>query len=473
MSALIVIDDGTNPPTVGSVDEPNSFLGTLFTFTNFDDSGVLGWRWTLVDKPEGSSAVLSSLSANTTTITPDIAGSYLVRLETFLDAARTQADSADEQLIGVRYPTPRDWLIPAAGQTLQLGGVRGWAAQVNRILIDMQNAFTSSGLQANFDVDRNIVTTAAKGPLTLDATEDTELLILTNAVAGHSKPILKIVGPATGALAPTIDITSATANQPVIKVRTGHHKPDIIYLDDNTNLTKIIHGVSGAGSEVVLTSAGLLFGQDAPAIVSCSTITSGDGQQLTIQGGFTSDGAARGGPLILQGGQGFLPGNTYIDGGTDGVTSFGDVNIGTLTTVNTFIGDGSGNGICEVQNPMRVDFDFSVGGSFAQNGLSCPLVEINSASFTWDPSVAQLELVDTTAGNINITLPLTPTQGALLMVKKTNTGANKITLVRAGTETIEGAGANFDLPGSTGAGRPAWVVAYDVNNNAWWLVSLS
>lgn len=145
MTAQIVIDDGSNPPVTGSTDEPNSFLETSHTLSNFDDTGVLGHRWTLVDKPIGSGASLSSTSDPSITITPDIAGSYLIRLETFTDAARTVLDDADEQVIGIRLPTPFDWLIPAAGETRQQSSSRGWATTREEAIRDV-HTFMNSGL---------------------------------------------------------------------------------------------------------------------------------------------------------------------------------------------------------------------------------------------------------------------------------------------------------------------------------------
>lgn len=126
MTAAIVIDNGTDPPVTGSSDEVNARLSVVHTLSNFDDTGVLGWEWTLLDKPIGSSAVLSAQFTASTTITPDVAGSYFVRLRTFTDAGRTTLDAVDEQVIGIRFPTPFDWLVPAAGETDQQG-TRGWA----------------------------------------------------------------------------------------------------------------------------------------------------------------------------------------------------------------------------------------------------------------------------------------------------------------------------------------------------------
>ncbi len=133
MTAQIVVDDGTNPPAAGTAERDASYLSAAFTLSNFNNAGVLGWRWTLVDRPLGSAAALSSTSAALTQITPDVHGAYSVRLETYRDAARTQLDGADEQIVSIAFPAPQDWHVPAAGETTQRGA-RGWATPVETTL---------------------------------------------------------------------------------------------------------------------------------------------------------------------------------------------------------------------------------------------------------------------------------------------------------------------------------------------------
>lgn len=74
--------------------------------------------------------------------------------------------------------------------------------------------------------------------------------------------------------------------------------------------------------------------------------------------------------------------------------------------------------------------------------------------------------VDTGGGVISVTLP-SASAGRAFLVQKTTTDANKITLVRAGSESIMGTAANYDLPGSTFANRLAWYVWCDGTN--WWV----
>lgn len=145
MSAQIVIDDGTNPPVTGSVDNDNTFLGATHTLSNFDDTGVLAHRWELKDKPLGSSAALTDTTTPTTQITPDVAGDYLIQLITYLDAGATSLDDSDVQSVRVRLPGPFDWAVPAAGETTQHDSARGWATAREEAIRDV-HTFMNSGL---------------------------------------------------------------------------------------------------------------------------------------------------------------------------------------------------------------------------------------------------------------------------------------------------------------------------------------
>src|SRR5687768_15917616 len=113
MSAQIMLNSGGGP-VAGSM-----IVGAAVTVTlsNFDNTGVLAWRWVLKDKPAGSAAALSSGTAAAPTITTDLPGMYVVELKTYKDAAATILDGYDLEAVGVRAAAPFDWLIPGAGIT--------------------------------------------------------------------------------------------------------------------------------------------------------------------------------------------------------------------------------------------------------------------------------------------------------------------------------------------------------------------
>lgn len=123
MSASIVQDDGGGPVT-GSVD--NGSLVSV-TVSNADDTGILGWQWEFIYRPIGSTAVLLSPNAASTSFTPDVTGTFLLRLTTYVDAARTEVEDIDEEGYAIRLAAPNNWRIPAAGESRQYDSVAGWA----------------------------------------------------------------------------------------------------------------------------------------------------------------------------------------------------------------------------------------------------------------------------------------------------------------------------------------------------------
>lgn len=137
MTAQIVMDAGAGP-VVGSIILPAVDVSTPVLLSNLNDAGILGWRWAVLDAPE-ESPTLNPLPpptfANTRTIAPDVEGhTVLVRLTTYLDAAHTLIDAIDQKTIKVRFPPPFDWVIPAAGETIEADLVRGWAKEVHKSL---------------------------------------------------------------------------------------------------------------------------------------------------------------------------------------------------------------------------------------------------------------------------------------------------------------------------------------------------
>lgn len=150
MAAAITIDDGTNPPVTGKLTQPFVWLNVVHTFSNFDDTGVLGWEWTLLDKPIGSGASVATPFASTMTITPDVPGTYLVRLRTYTDAGRATLDAEDQTFLAVLFDGTFDWRVPAAGETDEDSATRGWATAREDAIRDLQ-AYATGGLQTAFD----------------------------------------------------------------------------------------------------------------------------------------------------------------------------------------------------------------------------------------------------------------------------------------------------------------------------------
>lgn len=148
MTAAIVIDPGGDP-VVGSRVFDSTFENHAFAFSNNDNTGVLGWKWEWLDTPFVSPTLdppPADSYASTLSVTPDVAGwSIRIRLTTYTDVARTVVDDTDTVVLGVRFATPYDWLLPASGQSVELDSSRGWSRELNRILDDVNTNLGTSG----------------------------------------------------------------------------------------------------------------------------------------------------------------------------------------------------------------------------------------------------------------------------------------------------------------------------------------
>lgn len=140
----------------GSVTPLGITAGNVVSCTNFNNSGIGSWRWTLVDKPRTSVSGLSGASAATSTFTPDVPGTYLLQLRTYIDAAATILDAVATAAVFVRYTTTPTWRVPAAGETTEVHPTRGWANEMNDILDYLQSTVGGSpGGPASGDLSGN------------------------------------------------------------------------------------------------------------------------------------------------------------------------------------------------------------------------------------------------------------------------------------------------------------------------------
>jgi hypothetical protein len=146
MVALPTINQGALPAGSPGDSRDDLQLGAPVVVS---DSGPGPTRkWTLADKPDGSLAVLSAASGASTQFTPDVEGTYRVKLEV--------NDGPDAEHIayvgaGVQIPLP-SWVTPAASAFLRIpafgeqlefnarsapsagANTRGWALEVNQFL---------------------------------------------------------------------------------------------------------------------------------------------------------------------------------------------------------------------------------------------------------------------------------------------------------------------------------------------------
>lgn len=132
-------------------------IGATVALSNFDNTGVVSWAWTLLSKPAGSTATLATPTASTSSFVADKEGSYRIRLVT----------NDGTSFAVARVKTTHVSLIPfAKDETSEGDATEGWAKgwRESYQLIDQR-----LGIPANRRTVR-YGGSAASGPLVLTPT---------------------------------------------------------------------------------------------------------------------------------------------------------------------------------------------------------------------------------------------------------------------------------------------------------------
>lgn len=124
MAASILIDGVAGP-------ELDAALSTLVALTNADNTGVVTWEWTLVDKPSTSAASIVNPTAATANLTPDCEGTYLIQLRVNYGLA---TEATDRTVLAV-LQLKTGLRVPAASETTEAESTRGWASSRNEAII--------------------------------------------------------------------------------------------------------------------------------------------------------------------------------------------------------------------------------------------------------------------------------------------------------------------------------------------------
>lgn len=103
--------------------------GALVTLANADSAGGTALEWELVSKPPGSTAQLSDINTASPTFTPDLEGSYLIRL--------TLDGGLDGTAVAAIKSAALDLRVPVSGETDELGG---WEKAVQDIVDTLESA---------------------------------------------------------------------------------------------------------------------------------------------------------------------------------------------------------------------------------------------------------------------------------------------------------------------------------------------
>ena len=144
-SAQIVFrQNGDNPGlTPGSRDD--LVLNSAVTVLNSPVGNInaIQWFWEILDRPSGSTAIFTSgggltSTFSTDTFTPDVVGTYLIRLTVNNSVALVDHKGAAVKTAKLHFR------IPAADETLEFDLNRGWATGVNEALSVLDDGYNAA-----------------------------------------------------------------------------------------------------------------------------------------------------------------------------------------------------------------------------------------------------------------------------------------------------------------------------------------
>jgi hypothetical protein len=152
--ASIIIRQGDLNLTIGSRDD--LVLNSVVTVFN-NESPISSYLWQFIDKPANSAAVLTTPTQSIATFTPDVPGTYLIRLTINNNHAHFSQVGAAVKTTNLKYR------IPAALEENEFDTLRGWASAVDyafgvlddgygSLLTNINNAGNLSGSGASNQV---------------------------------------------------------------------------------------------------------------------------------------------------------------------------------------------------------------------------------------------------------------------------------------------------------------------------------
>ena len=133
-SVLITINQTGQSAGVAGESREDLVTSSLVTLSNGDNTGITTFKWELVSKPTGSTAQLSDINAASPTFTPDVEGSYLVRLTISGNLTGTAVAAIKSASLDLR--------VPAKQETDELGG---WEKALQAIINTLEAAGGGGG----------------------------------------------------------------------------------------------------------------------------------------------------------------------------------------------------------------------------------------------------------------------------------------------------------------------------------------
>jgi hypothetical protein len=250
--------------TINGVTGSNTDLpiNTLVNLNNNNVGDESSWAWTIEDKPTGSTASLTGATTTNPTFTPDVEGTYLIKL--VVDAGL--AGEATDKVVAAVAQLKSGLRIPAATETTEANSTRGWAETTNSLLRHhddveySQIVYTGSAagaLTLGQLVYPSGVTTIKSGlpgeediP-TLDTAVATAPLIAQEAAVGY---VLRRADNGVGAIGAN-DLVVVMRRGIIVGLVGSPTVGDLVYLSDTGSIS-LTPGTLTRGIGVVISVAG-------------------------------------------------------------------------------------------------------------------------------------------------------------------------------------------------------------------------
>ena len=354
-------------------------LGLPVTVLNQDNTGVTSWQWIMVDRPNGSAASFVSPTASTTTFTPDVVGTYLVKLVVNLTITNQKGAAIKTAKLHYR--------IPAATETTEFDGTRGWASAANAALRVLDDGYVPQSISTF----QSVYNASNPSSFTLNLTNGG--LQIHDASTSIGGSLFEVDAYGAGATYFKVDTAASTFVGQLLqtggKVGLGTATPGAGYTnlipDLSVHVFKAGHNMflidTGATSSV---DAGLVFYTAAVGADAAIFLDESDGQKIKVSLGSVDSDANRNT-------------NTKLT-----IQQDGSVGIGTTSPTSALHVSGTGHFTAN----LTLDSGFASGAQASMGGFKI----VSLATPTIGTDAANKSYVDSTvggAGNLSGTLTVT------------------------------------------------------------------
>lgn len=117
-------------------------INTLVSLDNQNSGGETTFTWSILDQPPGTADALSATNIQNPTFTPKKEGSYLIKLVVNMGFP---SEVSNIVVVGIRQLKTRE-RVPAAQETIQADGARGWATDVGIFLQHVDRTMADPGI---------------------------------------------------------------------------------------------------------------------------------------------------------------------------------------------------------------------------------------------------------------------------------------------------------------------------------------